>query len=78
MVCRNRRRIRAVFGGKIKDEFSAIELEKKGYDAVLSTSLRDWAEATELSYAEALKESLRAVSRRLVTPPIQRISHASH
>ena len=53
-------------------------LEKKGYDAILSTSLRDWAEATELSSAEALKESLRAVSRRLVTPPTQRISHASH
>ncbi len=53
-------------------------LEKKGYDAVLSTSLRDWAEATELSSAEALTESLHAVSLRLVTPPTQRVSRASH
>jgi hypothetical protein len=53
-------------------------LEKKGYHAILSTSLRDWAEATELSSAEALKESLLAVSRRLMTPPTQRVSHASH
>ena len=53
-------------------------LEKKRYDTALSTSLRDWAATPELSSAEALKESLHAVSRRLVTPPTQRISHASH
>ena len=53
-------------------------LEKRGYDAVVSTSLRDWAAAPELSSAEALKESLHAVSRRLVTPQNQRVSHASH
>jgi len=53
-------------------------LEKKRYDAALSTTLRDWAAAPELSSAEALKESLRAVSLRLVTPPTQRVSHTSH
>ena len=47
-------------------------------DAALAASLADWANATELSTATALRESLRAISRRLsVGPPTKLISQSA-
>ncbi len=56
----------------------AITLKNKGQDAALAASLGDWANATELSTATALRESLRAISRRLsVGPPTRLISQSA-
>jgi uncharacterized protein (DUF305 family) len=50
-------------------------LKNKGQDTALAASLVDWANATELSAATALTDSLRAISRRLsVGPPTRLIS----
>jgi uncharacterized protein (DUF305 family) len=50
-------------------------LKNKGQDTALAASLADWANATELSAATALTDSLRAISRRLsVGPPTRLIS----
>jgi uncharacterized protein (DUF305 family) len=40
-------------------------LKSKGQDTTLAVSLADWADASELSGATALRESLRAISHRL-------------
>ena len=57
---------------------ATIKLKNKGQDAALAASLTDWANATELSAATALTESLRAISRRLsVGPPTRLISQAA-
>ena len=57
---------------------AAITLKNKGQDAALAASLADWANATELSTATALRESLRAISRRLsVGPPTRLISQSA-
>ncbi|MGB0624794.1 MAG: hypothetical protein ACPGLW_08085, partial [Luminiphilus sp.] len=53
-------------------------LKNKGQDAALAASLADWANATELSTATALRESLRAISRRVsVGPPTRLISQSA-
>ena len=53
-------------------------LKNKGQDTALAASLIDWANATELSAATALTDSLRSISRRLsVGPPTQLISQAA-
>jgi RimJ/RimL family protein N-acetyltransferase len=53
-------------------------LKNKGQDAALAASLADWANTTELSTATALRESLRAISRRLsVGPPTRLISQSA-
>ena len=53
-------------------------LKNKGQDTALSASLSDWADASELSGATALRESLRAISRKLsVGPPTRLISQAA-
>ena len=53
-------------------------LKNKGQDAALAASLVDWANATELSTATALRESLGAISRRLsVGPPTKLISQSA-
>ena len=53
-------------------------LKNKGQDTTLAASLSDWAEASELSGATALRDSLRAISRRLsVGPPTRLISQAA-
>ena len=53
-------------------------LKNKGQDTALAASLTDWADASELSGATALRESLRATSRKLsVGPPIRLISQAT-
>lgn len=53
-------------------------LRNKGQDTVLAASLMDWANATELSAATALTDSLRAISRRLsVGPPTRLISQTT-
>lgn len=53
-------------------------LKNKGQDTALAASLTDWADASELSGATALRESLRAISRKLsVGPPIRLISQAA-
>ena len=57
---------------------ATIILKNKGQDAALAALLTDWANATELSAATALTESLRAISRRLsVGPPTRLISQAA-
>jgi uncharacterized protein (DUF305 family) len=57
---------------------AATILKNKGQDAALAASLADWANATELSTATALRESLRAISRRLsVGPPTKLISQSA-
>ena len=53
-------------------------LKNKGQDTALAASLSDWADASELSGATALRDSLRAISRRLsVGPPTRLISQAA-
>ena len=53
-------------------------LKNKGQDSALAASLTDWADASELSGASALRDSLRAISRRLsVGPPTRLISQAA-
>ena len=53
-------------------------LKNKGQDSALAASLTDWADASELSGATALLDSLRAISRRLsVGPPTRLISQAA-
>ena len=53
-------------------------LKNKGQDAALAASLADWANATELSTATALQDSLRAISRRVsVGPPTRLISQSA-
>ena len=53
-------------------------LKNKGQDTALAASLTDWADASELSGATALRESLRAISRKLsVGPPIRLMSQAA-
>ena len=53
-------------------------LKNKGQDTTLAASLSDWADASELSGATVLRESLRAISRRLsVGPPTRLISQAA-
>ncbi len=53
-------------------------LENKGQDTALAASLTDWADTSELSGATALRESLRAISRKLsVGPPTRLISQAA-
>ena len=53
-------------------------LKNKGQDTTLAASLTDWADTSELSGATALRESLRAISRKLsVGPPIRLISQAA-
>ena len=53
-------------------------LKNKGQDTALAASLSDWADASELSGATALQDSLRAISRRLlVGPPTRLISQAA-
>ena len=53
-------------------------LKNKGQDTALAASLTDWADTSELSGATALRESLRAISRKLsVGPPIRLISQAA-
>ena len=53
-------------------------LKNEGQDTVLAASLIDWANATELSTATTLRDSLRAVSRRLsIGPPTRLISQAA-
>ena len=53
-------------------------LKNKGQDTALAASLSDWADASELSGATALRESLRAISRKLsVGPPTRLISQAA-
>ena len=53
-------------------------LKNKGQDTALAASLSDWADASELSDATALRESLRAISRKLsVGPPTRLISQAA-
>ena len=44
---------------------AATILKNKGQDTALAASLADWANATQLSTATSLRESLRAISRRL-------------
>ena len=57
---------------------ATIILKNKGQDAALAALLTDWANATELSAATALTDSLRAISRRLsVGPPTRLISQAA-
>jgi hypothetical protein len=48
-------------------------LKNKGQDTALAASLVDWANATELSAATALTDSLRAISRRLSVGPPTRL-----
>lgn len=53
-------------------------LKNKGQDTALAASLTDWADTSELSGATALRESLRAISRKLsVGPPTRFISQAA-
>ena len=53
-------------------------LKNKGQDTALAASLSDWADISELSGAAALRESLRAISRKLsVGPPTRLISQAA-
>ena len=53
-------------------------LKNKGQDSALAASLTDWADASELSGATALQDSLRAISRKLsVGPPTRLISQAA-
>ena len=53
-------------------------LKNKGQDTALAASLSDWADISELSGATALRESLRAISRKLsVGPPTRLISQAA-
>ena len=53
-------------------------LKNKGQDTALAASLTDWADTSELSGATALRESLRAISRKLsVGPPTRLISQAA-
>ena len=53
-------------------------LKNKGQDTTLAASLSDWADALELSGATALRDSLRAISRKLsVGPPTRLISQAA-
>ena len=53
-------------------------LKNKGQDTALAASLTDWADTLELSGATALRESLRAISRKLsVGPPTRLISQAA-
>ena len=53
-------------------------LKNKGQDTALAASLTDWADTSELSGATALRESLRAISRKLsVGPPIRLMSQAA-
>ena len=53
-------------------------LKNKGQDTTLAASLSDWADASELSGATALRDSLRAISRKLsVGPPTRLISQAA-
>ena len=53
-------------------------LKNKGQDTALAASLSDWADASELSGATALRDSLRAISRRLsVGPPTRLISQSA-
>ena len=53
-------------------------LKNRGQDTTLAASLADWADASELSGATALRDSLRAVSNRLsVGPPTRLISQAA-
>ena len=53
-------------------------LKNKGQDTALAASLTDWADASELSGATALRDSLRAISRKLaVGPPTRLISQAA-
>ena len=53
-------------------------LKNKGQDTALAASLSDWADTWELSGATALRESLRAISRKLsVGPPTRLISQAA-
>ena len=53
-------------------------LKNKGQDTALAASLSDWADASELSGATALRDSLRAISRRLsLGPPTRLISQAT-
>jgi len=53
-------------------------LKNKGQDSALAASLTDWADASELSGATALRDSLRAISRRLsVGPPTRLTSQAA-
>ena len=53
-------------------------LKNKGQDTTLAASLSDWADASELSGATALQDSLREISLRLsVGPPTRLISQAA-
>ena len=53
-------------------------LKNKGQDTALAASLTDWADTSVLSGATALRESLRAISRKLsVGPPTRLISQAA-
>ena len=53
-------------------------LKNKGQDTALAASLSDWADASELSGATALRDSLRAIGRRLsVGPPTRLISQSA-
>ena len=53
-------------------------LKNKGQDTALAAWLTGWADTSELSGATALRESLRAISRRLsVGPPTRLISQAA-
>ena len=53
-------------------------LKNKGQDTALAASLTGWADTSELLGATALRESLRAISRKLsVGPPTRLISQAA-
>ncbi len=53
-------------------------LKNKGRDTALAASLTGWADTSELLGATALRESLRAISRKLsVGPPTRLISQAA-
>ena len=54
-------------------------LKNKGQDTTLAASLADWADISELSGATALRDSLRAISHRLLSvgPPTRLISQAA-
>ena len=53
-------------------------LKNKGQDTALAASLTGWADTSELSGATALRESLRAISRKLsVGAPTRLISQAA-
>jgi len=53
-------------------------LKNRGQDTTLAASLADWADASELSGATALRDSLRSISNRLsVGPPTRLISQAA-